>query len=321
MSDVTDLTRLREYKDGQATRRSFDAGKAREALRFLRVSKLRAPRLASDAGYPLLKNHFSSVPEVEVYEVAEQVVLALLDVSRRAHASELIDMLTVKFGKDSVRVQRLKAMLYECDSTFSQANEIYTSILEKYPADAMTMKRQITILKSKGHYIQAITMLNTYLQIFGNDFEAWMELASLHIKLLSLKHAAFCYEELILTAPINYIFYVKYAEISYSIGGAENYIIALKYFTHSLELNSPRENTSHPPTNLTAIYGIIMSIYSFCNAPGGGVSKLRDSQTKVYEWAVAELRAITARDSPQKLSLVSAFINSTSIAKHNGDSQ
>ncbi|EFA80030.1 hypothetical protein PPL_06851 [Heterostelium album PN500] len=262
--------------------------------------------------FVLINNNNNNI--YSVYDVVEQVILSLLDCSRKREAGELIDLLKLKFGKDSVRVQRLQAMLYECQNVYSRANEIYSNILEKYPADMLSMKRQIAILKSNGNYSQAITLLNTFLQIFMGDFEAWLELASLHIRLLSYRNAAFCYEELILIQPINHVLYSKYADIIYSIGGADNYIVALKYYTHSLELNISNEpNNSYPPTNLSSIYGIIMSMYAYCNSSGGSLAKLNEHQIELYNWAQNELKQITSKYSPTKLPLVTAFINSTNI--------
>ncbi|EGG18277.1 hypothetical protein DFA_03771 [Cavenderia fasciculata] len=320
----SEVAQLKEYRE-KVYKKSFDAKLVIEFLRFLRITKLRSTRLVADLGSTLLSKYFSKITtENEVtntfsvcvaYDIVEQVVLALLECNKAKEASEFIeDRLVKKFGEKSVRVSRLRAMQLECSNTFGKANDIYVGVLEKYPADQLTMKRQVSILKSKGQYQQAITMLNTYLQAFMIDPEAWLELAHLNIKLLSFKNAMFCYEELILAAPINYIYYVKYAELIYSIGGAENYIVALKYYTHSLELNNhTSQDNAIPPTNLTALYGIIMCIFSFCNTHGYGTTKLREPQIELYQWCQSELRAITAKYTPHKLSIVNAFIQHTDV--------
>ncbi|GAM22777.1 hypothetical protein SAMD00019534_059520, partial [Acytostelium subglobosum LB1] len=316
MNDTTYLLQLSDYQNRICKAKSFDWKLVADSLRFLRQSKLRVPMLVARNGYRLVTNHFNNIRQHEVYDVVEQVILALLECGLNDQAAELIEKVAIKFGKTSVRVRRLQAMLDESRSIYYNANDTYLDILEKYPADMMSMKRQVSILKAKGMYVQAANLLNTFLQVYMGDFEAWLELASLHIRMLNYRNAAFCYEELILIQPLHHSIYVKYAEIMYSIGGADNYIIALKYYAHSLELNPSNlesENTTYPPTNLSAIYGIIMSIFAFCNCHGGSTSKLRPVQLELYEWAQGELKRITTKHSPLKLPLVSAFINATNV--------
>eukprot|EP01132_Coremiostelium_polycephalum_P002827 gene2827-3512_t len=310
----TESLQLDNYEHQLLTKRDFSWSLTSDFLRFLRRTKLTRPFLVSDYGYRLITQYFKNLNPSESWDIIEQVLVCSLECNKVDRATELYHKLVSKFGQSSVRCQRLSAMIYECQGEFKDAVEIYSSILEQYPADAMAMKRQISIFISQGNYYKAIQLLNSYLQIFMTDFEAWLELSSLHIKLLSYKSASFCYEEIILSSPINYVFYVKHAEILYSQGGLDNYILALKYYTHSLELNSPLESPeNHPPTNLSSIYGIIMCIFSFCNTQGGGVNKLKEAQLKLMEWAQKELLSITNQYSPEKLNLVKAFIKSTSI--------
>lgn len=75
------------------------------------------------------------------------------------------------------------------------------------------MKRQIAMVKARGKVLDAINLLNDYLQIFCGDMEAWQELAELSISCSMLKQASFCYEELILIAPQNHHFHIRYAEV------------------------------------------------------------------------------------------------------------
>ncbi|KYQ90805.1 hypothetical protein DLAC_09446 [Tieghemostelium lacteum] len=298
--------------------RSFNWTTVRDTLRFLRKSKFRKSHLVSNYGYTLVVEYANKLDSNEKWDTIEQVLVASLDSDEIDKAQTLLDILIKQFGQSSIRASRLKGMILESKGEIQSAIEIYTNILEKYPADSMSMKRQITIFTSQGNYTKAIQLLNQYLQIFMVDFEAWLELSSLHLRLLAYKNAQFCYEEIILNAPINYIFYVKYAEITYSLGGSDNYILALKYFTHSLELNPPviqnqDDNSIQIPTNLTSIYGIIMSIFSYCQQNAGNINKLKDSQLKLMEWSQNQLTSITERYNPTYLPIVNSFIKTTKI--------
>jgi len=314
---TTELIQYQIYNDQLHKSRSFNWILVRDLLRFLRKSKLRKSLLVCQYGYKLVDQYFNKLDPQEGWDLLEQVFVCCLDCNEIQKAKTLLDRLISKFTTGSARVKRLIGMLYECQGSIQEAINVYQNILEEYPSDAMSMKRQISIYKSQGQYSKAVQLLNTYLQIYMSDFEGWLELASIHINLLSYKSALFCYEEIILSAPINYLFYVKYAEISYSLGGADNFILALKYYTHSLELNSPLEYSEqdHPPTNLPSIYGIIMSIYSFCDTSNGAVNKLKDSQIKLMEWAQKQLLDITNQYTPDKKDIVSAFIKLTDIPK------
>ena len=63
-----------------------------------------------------------------------------------------------------------------------------------------------------------------------NDKEAWTELAEIYLENQEFEKAAHCYEEIILTClggDPNVL--MKYAEILYTVGGAENLKTAMKY--------------------------------------------------------------------------------------------
>lgn len=49
--------------------------------------------------------------------------------------------------------------------------------------------------------------LNKYLEIFQCDVESWFELAEIYLAELEYEKAAFCFEELILLNPANFLIY------------------------------------------------------------------------------------------------------------------
>ena len=70
----------------------------------------------------------------------------------------------------------------------------------------------------------------------------WHELADLYLSVGQYKHAAFCYEDLILADPMSYLLHCRLAEILYTMGGHDNFLAARKYFSQSLHLkkSNPR---------------------------------------------------------------------------------
>mmetsp|Transcript_5027 Transcript_5027/g.12061 ORF Transcript_5027/g.12061 Transcript_5027/m.12061 type:complete len:135 (+) Transcript_5027:520-924(+) len=105
------------------------------------------------------------------------------------------------------------------------------------------------------------------------DVEAWQELADLYLSEMQLEHAKFCYEELILHAPQNYIYHLKYAEILYTLG---DFVTARKYFAQSLELNKDG--------NLRALFGLNMCTVAVASNPR---SKSEDkiNNTELFLWS------------------------------------
>lgn len=58
------------------------------------------------------------------------------------------------------------------------------------------------MLVAKGERMEAIRQLNSYLETFINDSEAWLELSELYLQEADYSRAAFCFEELLLTNVI-----------------------------------------------------------------------------------------------------------------------
>lgn len=65
-----------------------------------------------------------------------------------------------------------------------------------------------------GNIADAIKSLNQYLEIYMADADAYAELADLYLSITDYKKAVFCVEELILHNPYNYLYHLKYADVS-----------------------------------------------------------------------------------------------------------
>jgi len=268
----------------------------RDLLFYIRRNKIRKSDLIIQYAPILLKKSSHLLSEVEKWETHEQIFLAALDTNNQHIAQEFLSKLRKKFGVGSVRVQGLMALIEEAFGNFLEAEKIYKVILENDPTNIFAMKREISIRKANGDSVLTIRLLNEYLKIFMADLEAWQELADVYIDQQQYKNAAFCYEELILSAPQNYHFSTKYAEILFTIGGYDNLKLSRKYFSNSLELNS---------TNLRALYGLFICSISIASTKQGKTEK---ENQQIFEWSSQKLIECY-KDFPQKLLLVQSFLN------------
>jgi len=232
-----------------------------------------------------------------VWDVYEQVFLAALDTADAQLAEECIQKIAKQFGSQGVRVSRLIAMKKESEGNYKEAEALYTKILEMEPTNALTMKRQISLRRSSGDVSNAIKMLNEFIKIFPTDAEAWMELADLYLELGMYKQAAFCFEELLLSAPHNSHIHNRYAEILFTMGGADNLRNARKYFAYSYEVT---------PTsaNLKALFGICTSAIAFASTKQGKGDK---ENSMIFQWAHNKLTEEYQRSAPEKVAFLQAF--------------
>lgn len=99
-------------------------------------------------------------------------------------------------------------------------------------------------MKERGKYNEAIEALTKYLDTYYDDSEGWAELCNLYLSQHLYEQAAFCCEELVILQPANHIWYLKYAEILYTVN---NFPLALKHYCKVLELCTD---------NVRALYGL-----------------------------------------------------------------
>lgn len=202
--------------------------------------------------------------EEEFWTVTEQIFLTCLlteDFSSEI-AESLYDKMQRAFSSESLRVKKLSGMLAEKKGNYEKAEKIYNSILEIQPTNTVVRKRLICIPKAQGNIKKTIELLTIYLETFQGDYNAWHELADLYLSVGSYKMATFCYEEMLLQSPSNYVLLRKLGECYYllvkdnlttAITSPEKalpkktlisqLIIARKYYCKSLELCQNINNT------------------------------------------------------------------------------
>lgn len=115
-------------------------------------------------------------------------------------------------------------MLLEGKGNPSAALELYEAALVKDSTSLILSRRRIGCLKSldashpRGSPTHVIQALNTHVDTFYNDPEAWQELAEVYAQHGLYAQSAFALEEVILQVPQNSFFHLKYAETLYTAG-------------------------------------------------------------------------------------------------------
>jgi len=117
------------------------------------------------------------------------------------------------------------------------------------------------------------------------------------------QYAAFCYEELVLSFPENYHYYVQYAEALYTIGGMENYKLALKYYCYSLELCEE--------SNLRALYGICIAVHALDKYKG----TLKSTHMELFQNATTIILKLYNEINSNYAGLVRTVINKLEPSK------
>jgi tetratricopeptide (TPR) repeat protein len=194
----------------------------------------------------LFRRNLSSLGD-EKWLILEQVFKSALHCSKQAIARECLEQLEKQFKITSRRVQTLNAMYFESIGEFERAEDIYSTLLEDNETDAIVRKRQISLLKEQNQIREAISELNSYLELYQADQEAWSELCDLYLSEHDYIKAAFCAEELLLINPHNHLNHERYASIRYSQGDYEK---ARTYYFSTLKI---------APANIRALYGILLT--------------------------------------------------------------
>jgi len=239
-------------------------------LDYTKEKKLREPVLVVRFGKNLLDHHSKALGN-EVWAVYERVCMSAVDCNDLVAAEQCYSKLRTKFGKSS-RVSVLEGLILEAKGQHGQAENLYDRILKDDPTHQAAWKRKICVAKEKGDTVYAIELLNKFLKLSSSDEHAWLELADLYLSLGKVELAKFAVEELLLISPDNYLYHLKYAEISYTVGGKANVAIARQYYAQSLELK--------PQDNLRAQFGLIMCLRA------KGSNKLSDD---LHRWCGQEI--------------------------------
>jgi len=279
-------------------------GGAWEYLCLVRKPKLRRSDKVLKHGLSILndpKQRSSLGPEE--WTLYEQVAVAAMDCQCLDVAKDCTKALQKNFP-ESKRVGRLEAMLLEAKGSWAEAEKAYSSLLEDSPLDQILHKRRAAMAKARGNISEAIDLLNKYLETFMADHDAWRELAEIYVSLQMYKQAAFCYEELILSQPMNPLFHLAYADVLYTLGGLENIQTAKKYYSSTIGLTGGK--------NTRALFGVCL-----CTSAIGQLTKGRNKEDKdsseLHSLAATALEKDYNQRAPTKLSLLSSTLRSLKL--------
>lgn len=124
-------------------------------------------------------------------------------------------MTRAKYPK-AIKTMRMLAMFYEMQGEVAKAQEILLDMISEDPSDGQTVKRLVSLYRDMNMETQAIQVLNKHIEMNQENSEAWIELADIYLQKQNFTKALFCYEELLMHQPKNYIVNLRYAETLYS---------------------------------------------------------------------------------------------------------
>ncbi|CDW79983.1 isoform a [Stylonychia lemnae] len=191
-----------------------------------------------------LKNLIERSKKSFAYYLIEEAFYAALDIKQLDWANAFLRIITSKFTQ-SVKSMRMLGMLYEALQDHEKAKEIYQELILLNPNDTQSVKRLVALERDRNHLSDAITLLNKYLENNQQDMEAWLELTDMYLAKQNYAKASFCYEEVLSLQPNNFIVNLRYAEMLYSQGGADNLdslYLARKYYSHALTMQDDKSN-------------------------------------------------------------------------------
>ncbi|WFD21547.1 TPR-like protein [Malassezia equina] len=207
-----------------------------EALRWLeqqRNTLAREPFLVVRYGEWLLEHQQLGALGQDVWAFLEQLGLAAAELGKIDLAELCLSRLVTRFN-DSARVLVLKGIILEAEGRFDEAKRIYELLLRKESSNMLVNKRRLACIKASPNGIPLATEgLAELVDIFPTDQESWLELASLYLQQNKYAQAVFALEELVLLAPQNSFYLLKYAETLYTAG---DMVHAYKIYLRILEL-------------------------------------------------------------------------------------
>lgn len=257
---------------------------ARDALRKAREGQSQDSVAIIDMAKPLLGSNAGKLGD-EVYQVYEQACVAAMDCGMVDLQKQYLKVLQDKFGADSVRVGILQGMELESRGEWDKATTLYEKLSKMEEGNKKAvLQRQVAVLIGQGQDVAAIEKLTaatdmdlakalrekekpvdgkSVIEQYQTDPESWQMLGNLYLKVNDLASAQFCFEELILSNPFNYMFHQRNAEVLYSMGDNASMELAFKYYAKAAQLN---------PESTRAAYGLLLSAEKLNTKRAGGGS-------------------------------------------------
>ena len=202
-------------------------------LEYIHDHKLHEPAHVLKLGLPLRK---SNLAPSQLLSILEQITIAALHQKNNQLVTETLTQIKASTGAKSLRYRKLLALCLESSKDFEAALGIYNDMLSENKSNVFALKRKYAILRTHLKDIEARECLNDYLEQNASDAPAWAEMAKSCFEQGDYKGAAFCYEEIVLSSPMDTGVHCTLGELYVTIGGKENYVLARKHFAQCLEL-------------------------------------------------------------------------------------
>ncbi|GMH40403.1 hypothetical protein BSKO_08307 [Bryopsis sp. KO-2023] len=271
----------------------------RRYLRLVREQKTRESEPVARWGSLLLGKHKRALAEEELWLVYEQVALAAMDCQANSCAASCVNAVCREFPDTSIRAKRLKGMYFEATDNLERAVRLYDDILRDDPANELALKRKVAVQRTKGDLAGAAQALKSYLECYMVDRDAWEEMADIYLKMQHYKQAAFCYEELIMLAPNNLTYHLRFADVLCTLGGSNNFQTALSHYCHTIEASGG---------------GCVRALFGVCVSLNGITAAQTSQDTEdIGKMAGQSLLRIYAQQSPDKLPFVKDLLKSQGL--------
>jgi len=264
-------------------------GGLRKFLLFYKRNLVRLPEALLKAGVKLISNFKGKLGD-EYYLVLEDLFHAAIECQQFEVAKFALTKLKEKF-ENAPKILKLNGIYKESTGERDEAENTYDYILSENPLNMEARKRKIAVLRTDGETNQAIEELNKFLQENFCDKEAWLELADIYLEKLNYQKALYCYEQVCLLAPKNMHYFIRCAEILYTLGGPANLGLARNYYTYALYFEEE---------NLPGLLGLIRTCKAL-EAQKKGNAKNKE----ILELAQRALRKVYQTKNPQLLEKLS----------------
>lgn len=256
-----------------------------EKLRLWREESVRDPEAVRDLWKDVDKIE-SKLTIEEKWTVIEQFCLAAFDLHDDDIYTICLDRLNKQFpGSNRVRLLNIIAEC-ELEGNYDEAIRQYNEMLEDDETNTSARKRKIAILICQRKNVEAIRELCEYLKKFMNDQEAWKELCDLYVQEQDYHKAIFCMEDSLMSNPLSHVYYIRLAELHYTIGTFESFELARAYYQQAIRLN---ENSAR------ALHGLCLTL-KYLLASNKLSSQVRKEYEKLAISTKTNLNQLYARD-------------------------
>lgn len=132
--------------------------------------------------------------------------------------------------------------------------------------------------------------MTKYLEVNQEDMEGWQEAADIYMSMQNYAKASFCYEEMLLREPKNYLVNLRYAELLYSAQSRPDrqtdLVNARKYFAHAAVMKEGQADAR-------TLFGLLKT----CQALDKINKKEEVKNTEMIEVTKANILELYARNS------------------------